>query len=369
MSAFVAQLAVCEGSNHTTGTQGHTRGARAAYRVWTACPACTWNVRVNLCAGRVDSITAGSYTMTCPECGATTPWEDFWREIAPLDDQASIPAEAPHVSATPSVVEIIAAYAEYLESRRRAAGTIRQRTRHVRLLAATTPDLRTITPETLDLWVRSQSADKKPETVKSLINSLRSFYKWADRFGVIRPNPTVLLEYVPNPHRMGRTVTDDELRVHLEKATPQLRAMLLLGREAGLRLTEITTLHTDSDSGLWLTIIGKGSKQRRVPVTPPLREALDAIRPSGSGYYFPGQRAPYMHPMSVNKIITRETGLNPHALRHAAGTAVYAATKDLRATQDFLGHSSPNTTAIYVHMSEDALRNAASAGSIMEPRA
>lgn len=138
---------------------------------------------------------------------------------------------------------------------------------------------------------------------------------------------------------------------------------LLLGRLAGLRLTELTTLHTDARDGEWLTVIGKGSKQRRVPIVSELAAALDAIEPAGGGYYFPGARGGHMHPMSVNKIIMRETGINPHALRHAAGTAVYAATKDLRATQAFLGHSTPSTTAIYVHVDESTLAKAARAGA------
>ncbi|MGV9193186.1 tyrosine-type recombinase/integrase [Microbacterium sp. MC2] len=320
-------------------------------------------------------ITSGTYTMTCPQCGHVASWRQFWVFIGSPDEPAPVlePAGAPPVASAavapttpPTDAEaLLPAFTDYLESRRRAAGTIKQRTRHIRLLAKTFPDLAEVTPVELDQWVRDQSDGKRPETVNTMIKSLRVFYSWADRFGLIRPNRATLLDQVPNPHRMGRTVDDDRLEAALQGASARDRAMILLGRDAGLRLTEIATLHTSMRTGAWLTIIGKGSKQRRAALTPRLAAALDAIAPAGGGYYFPSRDGDgHMHPMSVNKIITRVTGVNPHALRHAAGTSVYNATKDLRATQAFLGHSSPTTTGIYVHVLDDELRSATMAGAL-----
>jgi site-specific recombinase XerC len=136
--------------------------------------------------------------------------------------------------------------------------------------------------------------------------------------------------------------------------------MILLARYACLRLTELSTLHTNAREGDLLRIVGKGRKERMVGVNEPLRFALNALeREQGQGYYFPGQvghnTLPHLHPQSVCKIIKRVTGWNPHSLRHAGATAAYRATNDLRGVQDMLGHASLATTQRYLHL-DDASR-------------
>ena len=294
--------------------------------------------------------------MTCPACAHRDRWDGFWQSVGAL-------APAPDPSTPPALVT---EFEQYLVSRRRAPGTVRQRVRHIRLLERDCPDLRGVSPVALDAWVREQASGKQPATVNTLVKSLRVFYAWAHRFSLIENNPASLLDQLPNPHRMGRTVSDDAIESALTSATPHERAMVLLGRLAGLRLSELTALHTSARTGEWLTIIGKGSKERRIFIAPQLALALAAIEPQGGGYYFPARFGDgHMHPQSVCKIIRRVTGANPHALRHAAGTAVYAATKDIRATQEFLGHSTPNTTAVYVHVGADDLMTATLAGAAL----
>ena len=195
--------------------------------------------------------------MTCPSCGDTRPWDEVWREVVTLEQIPRIGAEDP-VPPPPSDAEsIIAAYRDYLVSRRRAPGTIALRIRHARQLAAGIPGLATATGEQLDAYVRARADGRSPATVNSEIKSIRALYAWADRFGLIRPNPTTLLDLVPNPHRMGRTVSDADIQRILLGASPRLRALILLGRNGGLRLTEMTTLHTSCRAGGWLTIVAK----------------------------------------------------------------------------------------------------------------
>lgn len=343
---------VCGGSNHTAGAYGHEVEAHAAFRVVSICPACAQRTDVDLCAGRVHWIRESGCRMTCPACGRSATWGAFWRSIEPLERD-----EREHVDDA----ALLAAFRDYLVSRGRATGTIDLRVRHLERLAAAHA-LADVEPEQIDAWIRAQQRGRRPATINSLIKSVRVFYAWADRFGVIRPNPATLLDLVPDPHRESRVIGDAEYSAALVKADPHVRAMLMLGRLAGLRLSEFTALHTDDDAGEWLVIVGKGGKQRRVPVVPELRAALDAIRPPGGGYYFPGRFDGHMHHTAVSKIIKRISGFNPHALRHAAGTAIYDATHDLRVTQAFLGHSQPNTTAIYVHVDDADITRAALAG-------
>ena len=139
--------------------------------------------------------------------------------------------------------------------------------------------------------------------------------------------------------------------------------MILLGRGAGLRLSEIASLHMNCREGNVLRIVGKGSHTRMIPMNDELIDVLDRLeRIRGEvGYYFPGRWGGHMHPQSLEKVIKRVCGWNPHALRHAAATAAYDATHDLRGVQEFLGHSSLATTERYIHVRADQIRAVVSA--------
>lgn len=348
----------CAGQMHHTGMDGHD-GAPAAYIVDAHCPACGKVDKAAMCAGRVAWIEQRDPHFACGDCGHTAHWRAMWT-LQPISLEPIAHADSPND-------DLIRRYADQLRARGRASGTVQLRTWQLRKLADAFPDLTHITPAELEAWIHGQSAGKKPSTINNTIKAIRSFYGWAERFDVVTPNPSTRLDLLPNPHRMGRIAQDEQIRAALAAATPALRAMLLLGRQCGLRVSEIASLHTDNVDGDWLTIVGKGSKQRRQHMVPGVRDALAAIRPLEGGYYFPGRNGhPHMLPASAGKVISRATGLNAHSLRHAAATAVYDATKDLRATQDFLGHSTSSTTAIYVHVTDDTLRAAAEAGAMAD---
>lgn len=166
---------------------------------------------------------------------------------------------------------------------------------------------------------------------------------------------------------MPRIAADADVRRALLNASPRDRALVMLGRYACLRLSEISSLHMGDRNGDLLTVLGKGDKQRFVDVNDPLMLALRALEEEQPyGYYFPGENR-HLHPQSVHKIIKRVTGWNPHALRHAGATAAYRATLDLRAVQEMLGHSSLATTQRYLHVANDARRRAAHATVIGLP--
>lgn len=119
--------------------------------------------------------------------------------------------------------------------------------------------------------------------------------------------------------------------------------------------------------GEWLSVIGKGNRQRETWISPELADALDELERTAvrHGYYLPSRTTGHLHPSTVWRHIGQVLESNPHSLRHRAGTVVYQRTgKDLRTTQEFLGHASPNTTAIYVHVARDDLRRAGMAARV-----
>ena len=209
-----------------------------------------------------------------------------------------------------------------------------------------------------------------PATKQTIVASLRLFYRWAALYGHIPKNPTIDLKPVKVPRRVSRIASDRAIMAGIGRASLADEAMLRLGSECGLRVSEIASLSLGCRDGDWLTVTGKGGQVRSVYLSPELAIVLDQIEASSMrwGFYFPGSARKSIAPSTVWRHIRTLTGLNTHSLRHRAGTAVYRNTGyDLRLAQEFLGHASPNTTAIYVHVEREELIRAAAATRL--PRA
>ena len=263
--------------------------------------------------------------------------------------------------------ELIQGYRHSLLAAGRGMGTIKQRVLHMRNLAVFHPELLAVTLEDLEVLQARYRHTKKPETRRSERNSYRGFYGWAVRNKLLEESPAELLSPVFVPRTQARRAPDDLVQRALQTASLEEKAMILLARFAALRLSEIATLHMSAREGDLLRILGKGQKERIVPVNPDLMEVLVRLehKLGGDGYYFPGRFSEHLHPQSMNKIITRRLGMNPHSLRHAAATSAYQGTGgDIRSVQEFLGHASPVTTQRYVHIGMDQIRAAAAATSL-----
>lgn len=252
-------------------------------------------------------------------------------------------------------------YRNHLYAAGNAAGTVHQRLAHIEALRFRYPDLLTVTTANLEAELaRMRVGGLSAETRKSVRASYRRFYRWAQKQQLILLDPADDLEAIRVPITVPRIAPDDVVQLSLITATQRDATMILLGRLACLRLTELTTLRTTAREHDALRIKGKGEKQRIVYINSDLMEALlEREAEVGKGFYFPGRWGGPMHPQSVNKIITRVTGCNPHSLRHAGATAAYRSTHDLRAVQQMLGHASMATTQRYLHLDENAMRLAA----------
>lgn len=258
---------------------------------------------------------------------------------------------------------ILTHFEQWLSASYRAAGTVSLRMRHVRRLARRV-QLTLAGDEHLEQALAA-TRDLSAETRHSILASWRLFYRWAVARRLVLVDPTLLIEQIPVPVRMPRVAPDDAVQRGILNATPRDRALVLLGRYACLRLTEISTLHMRDRRGEVLLVRGKGDKERYVYVNDPLGQALDVLEEMlPRGHYFRGETDGHLHPQSVHKIIKRVTGWNPHSLRHAGATAAYRATGDLRAVQEMLGHASLSTTQRYLHLDDAARRRVAAATEI-----
>lgn len=261
--------------------------------------------------------------------------------------------------------QLVIVYRRHLRARGLSEGTVGQRVLHLQALRDRHPDVLKVTTEDLEMILAGRRHTHAPESRRSMRSSWQSFYGWAVKAGHLEHDPAAELSPIRLPRVVARIADDTVLAQSLERASSVERAMILLGRLAGLRLTEIATLHSANREGNVLRVLGKGEHTRMVPIHEDLIEALEQLeRLQGAGYYFRGTAAAHMHPQSVCKIIKRVTGFNPHSLRHAAATAAYEATHDLRGVQQFLGHASLATTERYIHVHAEQIRAIANATAI-----
>lgn len=240
-------------------------------------------------------------------------------------------------------------FTAHLTAKRRSPNTIRLRLVYLRHLETVCP-LTEVTPAILETIIAAHP-DWKPETVNAAISTWRVFYKWAIRYGHLTDDPTEDLELVYVP-RVVKVLSDDtKVRAAVEHGTLAERVMLRLGRECGLRRTEIATLHTSNRVGEWLRVTGKGGRTRTLHLEPDL--AADLNRLATEGYYFPGHHDGHIAPATVYRTIHRLIQTGPHSLRRSAITAVFNGSRDIRLAQEFAGHADPGMTAIYIDVTTD----------------
>lgn len=212
---------------------------------------------------------------------------------------------------------------------------------------------------------------------------VRSFFGFLDRRGILH-NPAVGL--VSTPRRaapLPRPLTVDDAQAVLDtagegEATDRAdwaglrdRALVALLWGGGLRLGEALGLdHRDLPRpGEPLTVQGKGGRQRRVPLLPAVRAALDAylaacpFAATADGPVFRGVRGKRLSQGVADRrvaAIRMRLGLpdsaTPHALRHSFATHLLAEGADLRAIQELLGHADLSTTQRYTDVDESRLR-------------
>lgn len=273
---------------------------------------------------------------------------------------SAIVSQLPLTKAAETGYPVLTRYTNSMLAANLAASTIKLRVRDIEMLRRVYPDLLAVTEQQLVDYLAGERTRLGASALGNVRSSLRKFYRWAKKNHYIEKNPAKGLERIPVPRVIARLAPDDDIAVSLIGAPDDEQAMILLGRLACLRLSEITGLHTSMREGDLLRITGKGSKMRMVPINDELMSVLLRLeRAGGTGYYFPGRFGGAVHTTTIYTKIQTRTGWNPHSLRHAGATAAYRATKDLRAVQELLGHASLATTQRYLHVGLDEVRAAA----------
>lgn len=259
---------------------------------------------------------------------------------------------------------IIKEYLSWFSTGQPSAGTLKVRANHLAALASKHPNLLAVTSE--DLQHHLNNPAWAQQTKKSHRSTLRSFYGWAYRYELIAKDPSADLRPIKIPVGRPRPAPEANVEQAISDADPTEQVMVLLAAYAGLRRNEIATLRQSDVEGNRLRVTGKGGRTRLVPIHPKLVEPLAAQlrRERSNEWVFPSP-IKYSHdrhvsPDYVSKTLKRLLGgeLTAHTLRHRFATKAYQGSKDIRAVQELLGHSSPSTTAIYTLVEDDQLATA-----------
>lgn len=256
----------------------------------------------------------------------------------------------------------VAEYSEHCRAAGHSAGTIRNRVYVLSWIARTQPDPWLVTHRDLVAYLSKEGWS--PATRRSKSMAVRSFFGWADaNHRNPREDPSLRLPKVIVRAGCPRPAPSDVVRQALARADARGRLMLLLAAHAGLRRSEIASVHSGDVVDGRLRVTGKGGKTRVIPLSSELADAI-ASRCT-EGYLFPGQIDGHLSADRVAAILCDllGAGWTAHTLRHAFATKAYAAERDLFAVQQLLGHASPQTTAIYAAVPSAAMERAVAAAA------
>ena len=211
------------------------------------------------------------------------------------------------------------------------------------------------------------------------LSSLRGFYKYLAKYHNIKNDAIGLISSPKVPRKLSKAIEPADVAnmktaiMETEGDDPWIAArdwaLVTLIFGCGLRISEALGLKNSDVSGRpdVLRIVGKGNKERIVPVLPAVYDAIEkytAVRPFGAALtdeLFRSVRGLPMSPRMAEKVIEKlrhylqlPDYVTPHALRHTFATALLAGGADLRSLQELLGHASLSTTQLYtkVNMAE-----------------
>lgn len=217
-------------------------------------------------------------------------------------------------------------------------------------------------------------------TIARKASVLRRYFDWLRRAGRIERDPTRGLSAPRGEARLPRILSSDELDVLLtgrsvrsatddDARSARDTAVVELLYGSGMRVSELCGLTAGSIdlNRRRVTVVGKGDKERVVPLSEPAVEALAAwsalratvpTRGDAADALFPNQRGGPLTPRDVRRILDHRSvaPTHPHALRHTFATHLLDGGADLRAVQELLGHADLSTTQVYTHVSRERLQ-------------
>jgi integrase/recombinase XerC len=243
-------------------------------------------------------------------------------------------------------------------------------------------ELRGITPPVIRSWLASlKDAGLSSRSVNRKISSLRSFYKYQLRSGAVEQSPMTAVTSPKVSKRLPVYVEEKDMAVLLDDIRfPDTwegwtdRLSLAIFYHTGMRLSELVNLRESQVDGgkRTLKVLGKGNKERVIPVSPALVEGIQVytrkkrieLEAPDTEYLLVNGKGKKLYPKylyrSVRKYLAQVTTIDkksPHVLRHTFATHLMNQGAELNSVKELLGHSSLAATQVYTHNTIEKLKD------------
>ncbi len=271
-------------------------------------------------------------------------------------------------------VDALDAYAAHLRTERHASPhTVRAYRSDLRQFLDVAGTLARIRPDTIRHWLRTLDGTAQRSSIARKLAAVRSFLRYCVETGRLAADPSSGIATPKTRRTLPTHLTLDQVDRLL--ATPDAerlaggrdRAIFEVLYSAGIRVSELTGLDwadVDAEAGV-VRVLGKGRKERVVPIGRPALKALEAYRAACTAAGMAVQQGPVFRNLRGGRLTSRSVArlmerhvlasgapgkATPHALRHTFATHLLGAGADLRAIQELLGHASLSTTQRYTHV-------------------
>jgi integrase/recombinase XerC len=239
-----------------------------------------------------------------------------------------------------------------------------------------------ITPGMIRSWMASLTLQKvQPRSINRKISSLKSFFRYCLIQGKITANPTKTIQVLKTKKRLPSYVEQDQMETLLKETVfPDDfggrgdHLILSLLYHTGIRVSELVGLKSSQIdySRSQLKVLGKGNKERIIPLNGDLLERIKAYAQEKNNLYpeanFPNLLlTPRQKPPSARQVydivkkylslVTTADKKSPHVLRHSFATHLTGNGAELNAVKELLGHSSLAATQVYTHNNIERLRD------------
>jgi len=215
-------------------------------------------------------------------------------------------------------------------------------------------------------------------TLGRKLSTLRSFFKFLTREGLLKNNPILSLSSPKLDKHLPQFLTEEEVTRLIESVIPKSekdelglrnKAILETFYSTGMRISEVVGLNIEdidfvSDT---IKVLGKGKKERLVPIGDHAVKAIRAYlekRKKESRVLFLNKSGSRITDRGVRGVVVKylratgiKDGVSPHTLRHSFATHLLNHGADLRSVQELLGHANLSTTQIYTHLTTERLKN------------
>ena len=251
-------------------------------------------------------------------------------------------------------------------------------------------DLTTVSVDDIREFAYSLSkASISPRSLARKLSAVRGFYHFLVSESIIQQNPAQLIDLPKYGAPLPGMLSIVEIKALIDNCTGnnpeniRLKCMIHILYATGLRVSELVSLkvtnlslnHTTNELKNYITVIGKGSKERIVMINNMAQAAIKDYLPYREFFIPLGQTSIFLFPSSAKQgymtrqnfaLLLKNAAINsgidparvsPHILRHSFASHLLAGGADLRVIQELLGHADISTTQIYTHMQVDKLKD------------